>query len=81
MATSVNYKRKIWSESIFHKNDFESVHFSNKHDKSYVWSKNLKKKKKKNEFFKNFGLKKNNKKKKIFFFFFLILVQSFILFN
>ena len=46
MVTSVNYKRKFLSESVFHKDDFESIHFSNKHHKSHVWPKNLKKKKK-----------------------------------
>ena len=58
MATSVNYKRKFGQKVsftkmiftfkiVFHKDDFESVNFSNKHNKSHVWPKNLKKKKKK----------------------------------
>ncbi len=29
-------------KSVFHKDDFERVHISNKHHKSHVWSKNLK---------------------------------------
>ena len=34
-------------KSIFHKDDFERIHILNKHYKSHVWPKNLKKKKKK----------------------------------
>jgi hypothetical protein len=35
---------------VFEKDDFKSVHFSNKHHKSYVWPK-----KKKKSFFSKFG--------------------------
>jgi hypothetical protein len=43
ITTSVNYKQKIWLESVFNKNNFESVYFSNKYDKSHIWLKKLKK--------------------------------------
>ena len=52
----------------FEKDDFESVHFSNKHHKSYVWPQ-----KKKNHFFSKFGLNLCG-----FLFFFLMNKNSFI---
>jgi hypothetical protein len=42
----VSFRKTIFTfKSIFHKDDFERIHISNKHHKSYVWPKNLKKKK------------------------------------
>ena len=37
--TKTIFKGKI----VFKKDDFESVYFSNKHQKSHVWPKNIKK--------------------------------------
>ena len=37
-------------KSVFHKDNFERVHISNKHHKSHVWPKNLKKRRKKSIF-------------------------------
>ena len=43
-------------KSVFHKDNFERVHISNKHHKSHVWPKNLKKKKKKKHFLATLAL-------------------------
>ena len=41
----VSFRKTIFTfKSVFHKNDFERVHLSNKHHKNHVWSKNLTKK-------------------------------------
>ncbi len=38
------FRKTIFTfKSVFHKDDFEQVHISNKHHKSHVWLKNLKK--------------------------------------
>jgi hypothetical protein len=40
----VSFRKTIFTfKSVFHKDDFERVHISNKHHKSHVWPKNLKK--------------------------------------
>jgi hypothetical protein len=39
-----SFSKTILREKIvFEKDDFESIHFSNKHYKSHVWPKNIKK--------------------------------------
>jgi hypothetical protein len=40
-SQKVSFRKTIFMfKSIFHKDDFEQVHISNKHHKSHVWSKN-----------------------------------------